>query len=199
MLHRPIYFILKLCHFHSSDSQVFCIQCSFFYVCLQSSDGVVTEKIIYTWILRFVFRKHLYRLIWDWHIKQGHHLVVKSTHWLNHFFVFLSFCLFVFLYFCIYVSLCQSFWVHLRTSEVVLALLESFCAFLGVEELYLGIWWMDGWMLVIIGHRSSTSTFGANKNEFEGRRVAIGGRIEIWKGANLHDDPCAHLSNWKRK
>ena len=30
---------------------------------------------------------------------------------------------------------------------------------------------LDGSM-VIIGHRSSTSTFGANKNEFEGSRSA---------------------------
>ena len=37
MLHRPIYFILKLCRFQSSDRQVFCIKCSFFYVKLLSA------------------------------------------------------------------------------------------------------------------------------------------------------------------
>ena len=146
MLHRPIYFILKLCHFHSSDSQVFCIQCSFFYVCLQSSDGVVTEKIIYTWILRFVFRKHLYRLIWDWHIKQGHHLVVKSTHWLNHFFVFLSFCLFVFLSFSIsvFMSLCVShseFILEHRRSSLLFW--SHFVPFWALKSF---TWGFDGWM-----------------------------------------------------
>ena len=89
---------------------------SFMYVCNQAKGCYLRRwrcywKIIYTWILSFVFRKHLYRLIWDWHIKQGHHLVVKSTHWLNHSFclsVFFSFCLSLFLYLCLFVSVILS-------------------------------------------------------------------------------------------
>ena len=129
-------------------------------------DGVVTEKIIYTWILRFVFRKHLYRFIWDWHIKRGHHLVVKSTHWLNHsfclsvFFVLLSFSISVFMYVC--VSYSEFILEHRRSS---LFFWSHFVPFWALKRFK---WGLDGWM-VIIGHRSSTSTFGANKNEFEGR------------------------------
>ena len=75
-------------------------------------DGVVTEKIIYTWILRFVFRKHLDI---DW-FEIG--ISNRATIWWSKvltdsitlfvFLSFLSFCLSLFLYLCLFVSVILS-------------------------------------------------------------------------------------------
>ena len=71
-------------------------------------------------------------------------------------FVFLSLCLSVLLF------ICLSVLVHLCTWEVVLVLLESFCAFLADGEQK-----VDGLdVMVIIGQWSFKSTFGANNCKY---------------------------------
>ena len=80
--------------------------------------------------------------------------ILSVYHSLYFFFCFLPFWLYVFPTFSLF--FCPSVLVHLRTSWFILFYLSSW------EVVFIAIYVWDG--MVIIGHRSSISTFGAKKN-----------------------------------